>query len=75
MNPARERMIRYLEDHFIQGRRVEASTIAANHYRYIGEEFFRPWPDGFDYIWFCRLREAAEYEDLRLAGLKPSMVR
>ena len=69
MNPARERMLRYLEDHFINGKRVETSSIRRTGYRRLGEKFWWPWPDGFDYDWFCRLKEAADWEDKKLAGI------
>lgn len=73
-NPARERMLKYLEDHFINGRRIEVDSIRPTGYRRVGEKFWWPWPDGFDYGWFCRLKEAADLEDFRHAGVDPRRV-
>lgn len=68
-NPARERMLKYLEDHFINGRRIETDSLRPTGYRRVGEMFWWPWPDGFDYEWFDKLKKAADLEDLRRAGV------
>lgn len=80
LNPMRRRLLDYLSVYGLDGRNMFAHDWDESGYYAkvpltgeISTQRF-PWPEGFDYNWFCQLFQVADREDFRLAGKQVPVV-
>lgn len=80
MSPERQRLVDYLRRHNLVAANMKADEWTEDGFMAVNPITGNvqgpiPWPQGFNYDWFCRLYYVADIADFRRDGLPRRVVR
>lgn len=75
ISPERQRLMDYMARYHLLAKNIKASEWDEDGFMALNPITGQfqgpiPWPDGFNYDWFCKLLQVADSADYRRAGLR-----